>query len=646
MKGKGKTGANLHAPSERANLTRTAKISIAGVQAYGGIGSSTGTGTGAGNARVRAFRRHGSFTTKTAFPPTVKEYPIKLDNYFTHAKPSHESHFFDTLGASSSKNDSFCQSNLRSSRQIPKSQTSVSSLVQELVATKPFALGQSSFKDGDSGEQLGRQAALELPALKSPDTLGFKKLAQKGSNLATEKRRNENMDLDGFIKDQCRKIESNQNLEKKFRQIDHKLACSQQNILRHRISLLKNLEIKFNTLNNSTDKACEKRVFEETSHNRPTDKSGKRASVTKKQAYSISQSRRMTFESTSFPHADALGSFGKKHSRIDEGSDVAKKAPNELEFANVFKILNFLGKDKALHQNRKKLQHKIKELNREALHNVGRQQPQLKDVHKEDEAFLTDYKLQQVLGRGSYGEVKLALHLKSSALYAIKIYPKKFLADEVKRENIENEQSLLSQLSHPNIIGLKEVLAGPRFLYLVTEYGGPFSLHEYLTKGTKSVFSEKEARPLIKQLCGAVNYLHERNIVHRDVKLHNILLNDSHLKLIDFGFACQVRDHELLKVFCGTPSYMSPEILGKKPYEGKPCDVWALGVCVYRMVVGAFPFRGGSEEELFAKIKTGKFALPTHLSAEFCELVCGMLQTEPARRLTTPEILDSAFFVS
>ena len=628
MKGRTKPASTLHVPNGelKAPLMKTTKLSANSIN------------------RPIAFRRHGSFTSKTIFPvQSAKDRPVKLENYFT-TKPSHDSNLFDTLGGSSSKTDSFCHSNLRSSRQIPKSQTSVSSLVQDLMATKPFPLAQSSFKEEKT---IGTQslAPLNLASLKSPDTLAFKKLSQKTTNLAVDNRRNENMDFDGYIKDQYRKIESRQNLEKKFRQIDHNLAFSQQNILRHKINLLKNLEVKFNGLNNSGDKINEKIVHDECSSNRLTDKSGKRSSITRRNIQSISQSRRMTFEASSFPHPDTFGSFGKKHSRIGEQVGPTKKTHNELEFSNVFKILNFLGKDKTLHQNRKKLQHKIKELNREALHNVARQQPHQKDLSKDEESIMSDYNIQQVLGRGSYGEVKLALHLKSNLLHAVKIYPKKFLADEVKRENIENEKRLLAQLCHPNIISLKEVVYGSKYLYLVTEYGGPFSLHEYLTKGTKNCFSEKEARPLIRQLCRALNYLHERNIVHRDIKLHNVLLNDDNLKLIDFGFACQIADSELLKVFCGTPSYMSPEILGRKPYFGKPCDIWALGVCVYRMVIGSFPFRANTEEELFKKIKAGKFNLPSSLSDDLKVLIENMLKIDPNERITTSKILKSCFFV-
>jgi len=125
------------------------------------------------------------------------------------------------------------------------------------------------------------------------------------------------------------------------------------------------------------------------------------------------------------------------------------------------------------------------------------------------------------------------------------------------------------------------------------------------------VFRPNETRRIFKQVAEAVHYMHSRNIVHRDLKLDNILVEEDTrmVKLIDFGFGVIVDGAQgHLKIFCGTPSYMAPEIVRRsESYEGKPVDIWALGVLLYVMLTGGLPFRGSNEPELFEKIRLGHF---------------------------------------
>ncbi len=105
---------------------------------------------------------------------------------------------------------------------------------------------------------------------------------------------------------------------------------------------------------------------------------------------------------------------------------------------------------------------------------------------------------------------------------------------------------------------------------------------------------EIEAKYLFKQVVSALYYCHQRNVTHRDIKLENILLNEAktQVKLIDFGFSTCIPNDKKIKLFCGTPSYMAPEIVSKKEYCGPPADVWALGVLLFALLCGRFPFRG------------------------------------------------------
>ncbi len=143
------------------------------------------------------------------------------------------------------------------------------------------------------------------------------------------------------------------------------------------------------------------------------------------------------------------------------------------------------------------------------------------------------------------------------------------------------------------------------------------SLHSNLKATSKRMFTEDKAKSVMKQLLSILAYLHQRSVTHRDIKLENIIIDKRGvIKLIDFGFCCCNVPEQRLKVFCGTPSYMCPEIVMKKEYLGPPTDIWASGVLMYAMLCGTFPFRGMSDKELYKKISKGEFSYPEHVSPE------------------------------
>jgi serine/threonine protein kinase len=122
-------------------------------------------------------------------------------------------------------------------------------------------------------------------------------------------------------------------------------------------------------------------------------------------------------------------------------------------------------------------------------------------------------------------------------------------------------------------------------------------------------------------------------VTHRDIKLENIIIDQRGLiKLIDFGFCCCSSSDVKLKVFCGTPSYMCPEIVMKKEYIGPPTDIWASGILMFAMLCGQFPFRGQNDKDLYKKIAKGEFTFPDHVSEEARSFISKMLVVEPAAR--------------
>lgn len=167
--------------------------------------------------------------------------------------------------------------------------------------------------------------------------------------------------------------------------------------------------------------------------------------------------------------------------------------------------------------------------------------------------------------------------------------------------------------------------------------GGRCSLDKYLETKTNSKIKEKEAAIIIKQLATCLLFLHERGISHRDIKLGNVLIGEKRrVQLIDFGFATDLGDQRL-KTFCGTPSYMCPEILKKRPYLGREADVWALGVLLYRLVTGTQPFNGKGKD-LKKNIVKGRYKEPMNVSETLYDLLEGMICMDPNNRLLMDEV--------
>lgn len=134
-----------------------------------------------------------------------------------------------------------------------------------------------------------------------------------------------------------------------------------------------------------------------------------------------------------------------------------------------------------------------------------------------------------------------------------------------------------------------------------------------------------------------IYYCHQRNVTHRDIKLENILLDETRerVKIIDFGFSTCIPHERKVKIFCGTPSYMAPEIVSKIEYSGPPADIWALGVLLYALLCGKFPFRGSNDKELYNNIKTQELQFPDHVSPGARAFLNKLFQKSPERRLTS-----------
>ncbi|CEM11463.1 unnamed protein product [Vitrella brassicaformis CCMP3155] len=248
-------------------------------------------------------------------------------------------------------------------------------------------------------------------------------------------------------------------------------------------------------------------------------------------------------------------------------------------------------------------------------------------------AALDAYQVGKQVGQGAYAIVRFGVHKASHQKVAVKVYEKYKLLDQQRRKSVRREIRLLQRLCHPSIVRMYEAIDTPKQIYIIMEYLGGGSLHAFLKTKAGRRLDETQARGIFLQVCDALRYCHDRSIVHRDIKLENLLMDDEgRVKLIDFGFSTIVAPGRKLRIFCGTPSYMAPEIVARREYDGFKADVWALGVLLFAMLVGHFPFKGATDKDLYRKIVRGAFYLPDHLSPSVRALLQRVLSLDPNRR--------------
>ncbi|EAR93671.2 Serine/Threonine kinase domain protein (macronuclear) [Tetrahymena thermophila SB210] len=261
--------------------------------------------------------------------------------------------------------------------------------------------------------------------------------------------------------------------------------------------------------------------------------------------------------------------------------------------------------------------------------------------HKSLEKFIFG----KVLGLGSYAVVRVVQDQNTKEKYALKTYEKKKLQDPQKRKNVAREVKILSKIKHLNIIRLYDVIETNSQLHLLMEYPCSTPLNAHIKSKPHRKLCEEEAKVIFSQLVEAVKYCHRKSIVHRDIKLENVLYdsNTQTVKLIDFGFSIALAPGTKLNIFCGTPSYMAPEIVNKKDYTF-PVDTWALGILLFKALNGNFPFRGQDDKELYRRINSCKLDFQPHVSSQARSLISKILRHNSNERYTPEQILQDEWF--
>ncbi|KAL6703204.1 Serine/threonine-protein kinase [Coniothyrium glycines] len=263
--------------------------------------------------------------------------------------------------------------------------------------------------------------------------------------------------------------------------------------------------------------------------------------------------------------------------------------------------------------------------------------------------------LGKTIGAGSMGKVKLAKHSESGEQVAVKIVPRlsqdqhqsvadRERADLSKEIRTAREAAIVSLLNHPYVCGMTDVVRTNYHWYMLFEFVNGGQMLDYIISHGR--LKEKQARKFARQIASALDYCHRNSIVHRDLKIENILISKTgDIKIIDFGLSNLFSPRSQLKTFCGSLYFAAPELLQAKQYTGPEVDVWSFGIVLYVLVCGKVPFDDQSMPQLHAKIKKGHVDYPPWLSAECRNLIHRMLQTDPTQRLTLSEIMSHPWLV-
>ncbi|EKM52459.1 uncharacterized protein PHACADRAFT_186606 [Phanerochaete carnosa HHB-10118-sp] len=294
-------------------------------------------------------------------------------------------------------------------------------------------------------------------------------------------------------------------------------------------------------------------------------------------------------------------------------------------------------------------------------HQQEEQQPVYRDVYSHPAALeyaashpkrtipkFGPYLLLRTLGEGEFGKVKLGLHMQWGEEVAVKLIRRGNVESPVRMSKIEREIEVLRTLKHPNIVRLYDVIETDKYIGIILEYASGGELFDHIL--AHRYLREKDACKLFCQLISGVWYIHQKKIVHRDLKLENLLLDRNRNVIItDFGFANRFehRADDLMQTSCGSPCYAAPElVISDGLYVGSAVDIWSCGVILYAMLAGYLPFDddpanpdGDNINLLYKYIVNTPLSFPDYISEEARDLLSIMLVPDPARRADLPTIM-------
>eukprot|EP00039_Didymoeca_costata_P002632 m.61597 g.61597 ORF g.61597 m.61597 type:complete len:753 (-) comp11427_c0_seq2:33-2291(-) len=257
---------------------------------------------------------------------------------------------------------------------------------------------------------------------------------------------------------------------------------------------------------------------------------------------------------------------------------------------------------------------------------------------------LGSYIVGKKIGEGAFAIVKRGVHMITDESVALKLFYKPAIKEEYLKKNLYREGNILQKIYHPNVVKLLEIIETDTIYCLVMELCEVDVLTYLCSVGKRN---EDQARKYGWQLIEAFQYLHSENIVHRDLKAENLMLNSGNiLKIIDFGLSNDMTGKDFLDTQCGSMSYSAPELLSHKPY-GKAVDVWSIGVCLYVLLTGRLPFGNmATLTELHALMLDGTYTLPDAMSEPLKDLFGKIFHIKPNKRIKLQELKEHEWFQS
>lgn len=254
------------------------------------------------------------------------------------------------------------------------------------------------------------------------------------------------------------------------------------------------------------------------------------------------------------------------------------------------------------------------------------------------------YDLQETLGCGHFAVVKVARHVFTGERVAVKVIDKTKL-DEISRAHLVKEVRCMKLVQHPNVVRLYEVIDTQTKLYLVQELGDGGDMYEYIMNHEQGL-SEDKARHYFQQIVLAIDYCHKLHIVHRDLKLENVIFFKSLdvAKLTDFGLSNKFSPGQKLDTSCGSLAYSAPEVLLGDSYDAPAVDVWSLGVILFMLVCGRAPFYEANDSETLINIMDVRYSVSEHVSQACQSLIEKMLVREPCHRCSMESIMEDCWF--
>lgn len=259
-----------------------------------------------------------------------------------------------------------------------------------------------------------------------------------------------------------------------------------------------------------------------------------------------------------------------------------------------------------------------------------------------DRMTVEDFELMKVVGKGSFGKVMMVKKKDNGKIYAMKVLKKDQLVKRRQVAHTQTERKVLQNIDHPFIVSLRYAFQTDAKLYMILDYFTGGELFFHLKSHGK--FDEYRAKYYAAEIISAIACLHRNNIVYRDLKPENVLLdNEGHIRLTDFGLSKDdVSSSELTHTFCGTPEYLAPEVVRGAAY-GQAVDWWSLGTLLYEMLTGLPPFYHQNLQIMYEKIIRGKLTFPSYLKPSAVDLLSKLLERNPKNRLGTGKETDDGF---